>query len=134
MLLSYKGKMEEHDLYCYLSFYSHIPEETKAKIKSILSELILGTVNTNSKDWQTKYVPKPLQFVDDPNSPFYSLLVDSINQNLDLLIKTIDSDEAWFPTWKWTDYEEDWKKARLEWAGNIAVENLVILKGFSRIE
>ncbi len=134
MLLSYKKKMEEHNLYCYLLFYSHIPEETKAKIKSKLSELILGTVNTNPKDWQIKYVPKPLQFVDNPNSPFYSLLVDSTNQNLDLLIKTIDSNEAWFPTWKWTDYEDDWEKARLEWAGKIAVENLVILKRFSRIE
>lgn len=135
MVLGYEKKMEsEHSLYCYLSFYSHTSEETKTKIKSKLSELILGTVNTNPSDWETKYVPRPLQFVDDPNSPFYPLLVHPIEQNIDLLIRAIDSNEAWFPTWKWTDYEDEWQKARVEWAGKIAVENLAILKRFSKIE
>jgi len=135
MLLGYEKKMDsEHSLYCYLSFYSHASEETKIKIKSKLSDLILGTVNTNPSDWGTKYVPKPLQFVDNPDSPFYHLLAGPIDQNIDLLIKAIDFNEAWFPTWKWVGYEDEWQKARVEWAGKIAVENLAILKRFSKIE
>jgi len=134
-LLKYTNKMEsEHSLYCYVSFYTHAPGKIQDKIRSKLSELILGTVNTNPNDWETKYVPKPLQFVDDPNSPFYSILVEPINQNLDFLIRAIEESEAWFPTWKWTNYKDEWEKAKIEWAGKIAVENLLILKRFSRIE
>lgn len=134
LLLGYQNKMEsEHSLYCYLIFYIHIPEKYRTKIKSKLCELIKGTVNTNVNDWIDKYVPMPLQFVDDPKSPFYSLIADSLDDNLDFLIKMVEENEAWFPTWNWGQYPKDWEKAKIEWTGKNAVNNLIILKRFGRI-
>ena len=102
LLLNQKDKMEsEHNLYCYLIFYDHIPKKYKTQIKSKLCELIKGTVNINVDDWSSKYVPTPLQFIDDPKSLFCSLLADAVDKNLDFLIKAIDASEAWYPTWKW---------------------------------
>ncbi|MBU1895400.1 hypothetical protein KJ641_00820 [Patescibacteria group bacterium] len=123
----------EHSLYCYQIFYTSLSEQLKAQIKPRLFERIKAIVNTNVDEWREKYVPKPLNFVDGPESPFYNLLRDSVHQNLDFLIETIDANEAWFPTWSWGQYEKEWVKARIEWAGKIAVENLVVLKKFSKI-
>jgi len=135
LLLSYTNKMEsEHILYCYLIFYNHIPEKYQIQIKSKLCELIKGTVNTNVNDWIDKYVPMPLQLVDDPKSPFFSLISNSLDHNLNFLINMVEKKEAWFPTWRWGQYEEDWEKAKIEWTGKNAVNNLIILKKFGRIE
>jgi len=124
----------EHSLYCYQIFYTNLDEPLKAQIKSKLFDRIKVTVNTSVDDWRTKYVPKPLNFVDGPKSPFYNLLRDSVHQNLGFLIETLDNNEAWFPTWSWRQYEKDWEKAKVKWAGKIAVENLVILNKFSKLE
>lgn len=124
----------EHSLYCYQIFYSNLGKPLKAQIEPRLCERIKATVNTDLGDWRTKYIPKPLNFVDSPKSPFYELLHDSVQQNLDFLIETIDTNEAWFPPWRWGQYEKDWKKARIEWAGKISVENLVTLNKFSKLE
>lgn len=135
LFLGNKNKMEsEHSLYCYLIFYDHTPEKYKIQIKSKLCELIKGTVNQNINDWSDKYVPMPLQFINDPKSPFYSLIAELVDKNLDFLIKMVEKKEAWFPTWKWGQYEADWEKARIEWTGKNAVNNLIILKKFERIE
>jgi len=123
----------EHSLYCYQVFYSNLSKQLKLQIEPRLFERIEATVKTNVDDWREKYVPKPLNFVDGPKSPFYNLLYDSVHRNLDFLIETIDTNETWFPTWKWGQYEKEWEKARIEWAGKIVAENLVILKKFSKI-
>ena len=124
----------EHSLYCYQVFYSNLGKPLKVQIKPKLFDRIKATVNTSVDDWRTKYVPKPLNFVDGPESPFYNFLRDSVHRNLDFLINTLDANEAWFPTWSWGQYEKDWEKAKIEWAGKIAVENLVILNKFSKLK
>lgn len=124
----------EHSLYCYQRFYLNLDKQLRGQVETSLFERIKATVNTNVDDWKNKYVPKPLSFVDGPKSPFYNLLSDSVDKNLDFLIMTIKHDEVWFPTWSWGQYEKEWDKAKIEWAGKMAVENLVILNKFSRLE
>ncbi len=134
-LLNYSNKMQsEHDLYCYIKLYFHLPDTHKAKIHDKLIELIMGTVNRNPKEWATKYVPKPLQFVDDPASPFYPSVVDLVEKHLDFLIHELESKEIWQPSWEWGQYESEWLQAKQAWIGKIAVDNLIILHRFSRIE
>lgn len=123
--------ISEHSLYCYLRLYSHLEENVQNRIHPRLSERILETVNKNPEDWATKYVPMPLNFVKSPDSPFYKTMVSLIDQYLAVLVSAVDDQDAWFPTWQWGQYEHDWEKAKIEWAGKMAVENLVILKRFS---
>ena len=132
--LQSNANITERSLYCYQVLYINLSDSFKAQIKPKLFELIRATVNTNVDDWREKYVPKPLNFVDGPESPFYNLLRDSVHRNLDFLINALDANEAWFPTWSWGQYEKDWEKAKIEWAGKIAVENLVILNKFSKLK
>ncbi|MBD3363260.1 hypothetical protein GF362_06075 [Candidatus Dojkabacteria bacterium] len=134
MRLLGEESIPEHSLYCYQIFYSYADQEVKQSIKSRLFERIRDIVNKDSKDWREKYVPKPLDFVSIPDAPFYNLLNDLVDKNLDFLIKSIENNKAWFPTWSWGQYEKDWEKARMEWTGKITVDNLIILKKFGRIE
>jgi hypothetical protein len=124
----------EHSLYCYLRFYDHVDDKMKERIQPLLSKRIRNTVNRNPADWQTQYVPKPLDFVKSPKSPFYPQLKDLVDQNLDVLIETVQTKEAWEPTWQWGQYEEAWEKAKKDWTGTIAVKNLCLLREFGRVK
>lgn len=126
--------ISEHSLYCYLRFYDHVDGATKKRIQPVLSKRILSIVNRNPADWKTKYVPKPLDFVKSPRSQFYPQLKDLVEQHLDMLIETVQTKEAWEPTWQWGQYEETWEKAKKAWTGKIAVENLWLLREFGRLE
>ncbi len=124
----------EHVLYCYQRFYRNTTDTIRKRIHERLGELIRAVVNTNADDWATQYVPKPLDFVNTPDSPFFSLFPDLIDKNLDFMIHELDKGVAWYPVWSWGQYEVEWEIARLEWAGKKTVDNLICLKNFSRIE
>ena len=133
-LSTYNGKMEaEHDLYCYISFFNHASPDIRVQIQDKLKELITATMNTNPADWKTKYVPKPLNFIDNPSSILYNDFKTALNENLNFLIEDLGEKEAWFPVWNWDNYADEWEKAKIEWAGQITVDNLIKLKNFGRI-
>lgn len=126
--------ISEHSLYCYIAMYSHVDQDIQQQIKPRLAELILKSINTNIHDWQNKYVPKPLQFVDSPDSDFYPLIQSLIKQNLDFLVVSIKHNDAWYPNWSWGDDSSAWQRARQEWSGKISVDNLIILDRFGMID
>ncbi len=62
-------------------------------------------------------------------------LEEDVAANLDYEISSQNEDGSWTPAWSWGEaYPDDWEKARLEWAGVITLEKLLILKNFNRIE
>lgn len=133
-LESYSELPAEHVLFCYQRFYHNTTETIRERIYDRLCELIRAVVNTSESDWAVQYVPKPLDFVSSPHSPFYTIFPELIDKNLDFMIHQVDDSNAWYPVWSWGQYESEWELARQEWAGNKSVENLICLQRFSRIE
>ena len=129
-------KIEMHDLICCLRLLrtTTLPQEYRIGVRTKLKELIAGTVACDPEQW-AGYSLRPLQVVDDPQSPFMEGLEDAVAANLDYEIASQNDDGSWTPTWSWDDtFPEAWAKAEKEWSGIITVANLLTLERFGRIE
>ncbi|GAA0324207.1 hypothetical protein GCM10008967_13430 [Bacillus carboniphilus] len=126
--------IEMHDFLCYQRLVDSLHGEAEKKVKTRLRGSTRLTVTLNPAEW-SGYSVRPLQIVHTPNSPFYDLLEHEVELNLQFEIDTIGEDGAWRPNWSWFgQYEEEWKKAEVEWAGYLTVSKLITLKNFDRIE
>lgn len=122
----------QHEIYCYIDLYHTLPEELAVKFKNTLDIAIGQLVNKNIEEWED-YVPKPLDFITDPNETF-GIDSESIDTNLDYYIWKIETDGVIIPNWSWGNYEEQWKTAKVKWAALITFKTLRILDKFDRIE
>ena len=132
-LHDFKGPMEMHELYCFLSFAVRLPASEFTTIQPRLIELVRQAVALNPADW-IGYSAQPLDFVKSPDSFLYPSLVDAVQTNLDYLIATISSQGVYTVPWSWQDYPAEWESVLPEITGRIALERLVLLKRFGRIE
>ncbi|MCJ7648955.1 MAG: hypothetical protein MUP85_10105 [Candidatus Lokiarchaeota archaeon] len=123
----------EHEIYCFIRLFKLLPNRLSSKIENKLVSAVQRLVCNNRKEWE-KYVPKPLNFVSDPESYKFGINHKLIEGNLDYLVNIIQKNGIICPNWEWNDYEIEWKKAREEWIGVLTLQALIILDKFSRIE
>ncbi|GMQ60059.1 hypothetical protein AN1V17_44590 [Vallitalea sediminicola] len=121
-----------HEIYCYLVLYATLPTESVDKLEGTLEKAIRQLVNTQVDKWED-YVPKPLDFINDPNET-YGIDKEAINTNLDYYIDRIINDNMIIPNWAWNNYEEQWEIAKVEWTALITFKVLCTLDKFNRIE
>ncbi len=134
--LSGLDKIEMHDLLCCLRLLQTktSPKEVHEQVRQKLTQLVDGTVAWDPARWK-EYSLRPLQVMDDPESPFIAGYEESVAANLDYEISTQNEDGSWAPTWSWGDaFPNDWMLACREWTGIITLEKLLLLKRFKRIE
>jgi hypothetical protein len=125
-----------HDFLCckYLAETEDLEPQIRKSLFYHLKRLLDSVVSRNPDEWP-HYCLRPVQVAESPQSAFYALLADIIPENLDFEISIQQEDGSWAPDWGWEDtYAQEWKKARLEWAGALTVEKLLVLKQFKRIE
>jgi hypothetical protein len=122
-----------HEVYCYLRLHSALPEGTRASMTGQLSTAIRELVSLDPVEWE-KYVPRPVDFIQTPQSPFYASFQDGVERSLDFLVDTLSESGVWFPHWSWGPEEEVWEAASVQWAGVLTIHNLKILQNFGRIE
>ena len=99
-LVRHEGKMEVHELYCYIRMYEFVPEKFRNMMKEPLTKHTIELVSKEPAQWNT-YVPKPLDFVANKSSFLYPLLADVIEMNLDYLVDNMSSNGTWDSTWEW---------------------------------
>lgn len=134
--LSDLNEIEMHELLCCMRLLQTetLPEGIYGPLKQKLTGIIPRTVACDPEQW-SGYSLRPLQVVDDPKSPFKSMLEDAVATNLDYEISAQNRDGSWTPTWTWGGaYPDDWKIAQREWSGIITLDKLLQLKIFDRIE
>ncbi|MGF1656068.1 MAG: hypothetical protein ACFCU3_03720 [Verrucomicrobiales bacterium] len=134
--LSELEKIEMHDLLCCLRLLQTrtLPEPVRGQLHQKLADLVNGAVSWDPTQWKG-YCLRPLQVIDDPQSPFLAGREESLRANLDYEIASQNDDGSWTPTWTWGDaWPDDWTLARREWAGVITLEKLMLLQRFNRIE
>jgi hypothetical protein len=134
--LNESQEMIMHDFLCckYLAETENLDPIIRKSLLYHLKRLLETAVNRNPDDWR-HYSLRPVQVVENPLSEFYHDLADILPQNLDFEIANQQEDGSWAPNWEWdADYAQEWAKARLEWAGVLTVERLLVLRNFKRIE
>jgi hypothetical protein len=128
--------LEMHDLYCYVRLLETeaLPTAVRTSLLEKLDSIIDRLVVMDPTEWD-KYVLKPLEIVDRPESPFADGLSDAVAKNLDFVISRQAENGAWVPTWSWgNSFPEVWPQAKLDWSGVGTVKTLKALKRFGRLE
>ena len=134
--LSAMEKIEMHELLCCfrLLHTKYLPVEIDIPVRHKLLQLIDQTLTDDPAQWK-EYNLRPLQVVDDPESPFMAGREKPVAANLDYEISSQNRDGSWTPTWTWGNaFPNDWIIAAREWSGILTLEKLLLLKRFHRIE
>jgi hypothetical protein len=133
--LAGRHTVEMHDFLC-CKRWAETPDLTPAIRDRLLGELarLLDTVLCRDPGKWPAYTLRPTQVAESPSSPFSPALSDILPANLDWEIEQQQPDGSWLPNWDWGgQFPEDWERARLEWAGWITVEKLLVLARYDRI-
>jgi hypothetical protein len=123
---------DPHETYCYLRLFDELPKELQLELVPPMNRAITALVETDPAAWSS-YVAKPLDFVKSPDSVFFALLEEAVEEHLDYVVDARNGDGVWEPTWEWGQYPEAWRTARLHWIGVLACENLAALRAFGRV-
>ena len=125
------------EAYCaWLPLLEQMPKSiyTADQIQAQITSLIEKRVEKDPEQWQY-YKPRPSYFVRSKNDLFYPLFQDLIETELDYLIDTCPEDDVWEIPWSWFGlYPQDFQVSRNWWKGWKAIENLLLLEAFDRIE
>ena len=128
-------KIEMHDLICCVRLLetNGLADNFHGQLFEQLDRLLLTAVATQAAEW-SGYGLRPLQVASSPDAPFFECLQMLIPENLDFEIETQQDDGAWWPVWSWgQNYPDVWQKARVEWAGVITLEKLLMLRNYGRL-
>lgn len=136
----YASKAQEmHELPCYMALADYCEDAGRTDLFEIgaLREAIAGwvgqVVEQDASKWETAYVCRPSQFVQDRASPYYPALREAAEAEVGFLLRTQRPDGTWPVTWQWNAYPEAWPISKHWWTANIAIENLRTLKGFDAL-
>ena len=133
------GSLEEiemHDFLCCkrLAGTKDLNPEFRATLLAHLQRLLPTTVSTDSSQWAA-FGLRPLQVADSTDSHFYEHLSEAVEENLDFVVATQEDDGSWLPTWNWGgQFPDESEVAKVEGAGWLTVENLLVLREYGRIE
>lgn len=129
---SFSGKMEMHELFCFLRFAKRLPDGQFQAIDSKLKALVLAEVETDVAAWKG-YNAQPLDFVDSERSFLFPVLSDAVQKNLDYWVDIIEEEGIMMPPWSWESYPREWEEIRTELSGRYIVQKIGLLKNFDRL-
>lgn len=127
--------LEMHDLLCCLRLVQTetLPAAIAQPLMTHLQMLVPQAVDTTPEAW-AGYGLRPLQVVENLQSPFKTGLEAAVEANLDYEIATQTVAGAWEPTWSWAEgFPEAWAIAQREWSGVLTLNNLCCFQRFGRI-
>lgn len=122
----------EHEVQCYVKLYRYLPSAWSSKVRDRLVQAVQQFVRTDPSEWDD-YVPKPIDFVNSPDSFNFGISTHLIEENLDFLIEMLENNGVIEPNWEWGQYEEEWDRAKKEWTGILTLRGLTLLNEFGRI-
>jgi hypothetical protein len=135
-VVAHPEPLDGNELLCALRLAEteEVPQTLRSRLVERLSRDVAASVVSAPERWG-EYVLRPLAVAPTPESPYASLLAESIQANLDYLLDTQGTDGAWSPVWSWAALDEAaWRKAEEEWKGILTLEALQALTTWGRIE
>lgn len=124
---------EPHALQCAVRYGESLSGDNRQFAKDRLTIMVQKSVTTDTEKW-AKYSPQPTWFARHPDDLLVDAFGETLNQNIDFVMNQQSHDGSWQPTWKWGRYDNEWTKAKTEWAGYLTSRNLKMLADFGRCE
>ncbi|WLD94278.1 prenyltransferase/squalene oxidase repeat-containing protein [Alkalihalobacillus sp. AL-G] len=125
--------LDMHETFCFLRLAGELSQIERDPIIEKVKEHIPELVNLKREQW-ANYGMQPVQLVKGVQSPFYEMMKESVEENLDYVIEKQHSDGSWHPNWEWGQYENDWPESKELWKGILTYEKLKLLKSHGRLE
>ena len=123
----------EHEIFCYIKLYEVLPEGLQKRLESRIQVAINQLIEYEEEKW-IEYVPTPVDFVSSPDMCKFGIKESKLIDNLDFIIKQLESNGRINPPWGESFYMEDLKPAYNEWIGVLTLNALTILDKYERIE
>ena len=127
-----------HTCTCYIHMKEYIEkaglthlfpyDDLNAKLHKAVNNLI----ETDKNKWGG-YICKPSQFLKSRNSEFYLENKEICEYECEHIINTQLNEGCWPITWNWEKFTQEWAISKNWWKSHLIVENLLYLKGFSKI-
>ncbi len=138
--LSQRELTEMHELACFIELYDDLSglgllgQDDKALFKKKLKDEVYATIEQDSSKWQSEYCCKPSHLFKSPDSMFYSDNQEIMADELNHIIHSLSPEGTWSITWEWGDFGEAFGVSKRWWQGNLAINNLLMLKDFGLLE
>lgn len=130
--------MHEVSVFCELLAACKAAGRTDLLEETAFEEKLKGAVRTlvgtDPQAWSEGYVCTPSRFILSPDSPFYPGSEGLPEQECDLLLQTRNADGVWDITWSWGAYEREFAVSENWWKASGAIEKLLFLRAFGKIE
>ncbi|WP_231495806.1 hypothetical protein [Paucisalibacillus sp. EB02] len=137
-------EMDKHEINNFQAFIkiiephkSTLKTETGYSYRGVLekiADLAYKCINKDVSSWDSGYVPLPLDFIDNPESPLCDKLGSLVVENLKFYRMQMSEEGVWDISWGWGSHPEEFEKARIYWKGILAVERYKKLKAFGYVE
>jgi len=122
----------DNELFCYIKLYRVLPEALQKRLEKRITSAIEQVIVYDEQEWH-EYVPTPIGFVKNIDSNRFGVLESKLNNNLDFIIRELESNGKINPPWGESYYEGDLKEAYNEWIGVLTLKALISLERFERI-
>lgn len=108
-----------------------------SRLNRLLHERVFQAIERDPDKWAA-YGVRPSRFIHGPDSPFYAENADIVQRELDYLLDTRPEGEVWGINWQWFGlmdvYGREFAISEQWWKGQKAIENLLFLRNFGRVE
>jgi hypothetical protein len=131
--------IEMHPLICVLTLLDCIAESelcdqfAYVQLKDTAAAQITVLLEQNAPDW-SGYSCRPSAFIKNPDSLGYAENAGLLHRELDYLLETRNPEGIWNLTWSWAGYEKEFAISENWWKSHIAIENLLLLRSFGRLD
>jgi hypothetical protein len=102
-----------------------------------VKKLVYNTIERDISKW-AYYGVRPSNYITAPNSIFYKDNEDIVQKELDYLIETRVKNNVWDITWSWFEnnekYEKEFAISENWWKSYKAIEKIIFLRNFRRID
>ncbi len=123
----------ENEIFCYIKLYGVLPNKLQKRLKNRIQAAVEQVIEYEEEKW-IEYVPTPVDFVSSPDMCKFGIKESKIIDNLDFIIKQLESHGRINPPWGESFYMEDLKPAYNEWIGVLTLNALTILDKYDKVE
>lgn len=137
------GKYGEMGVGGYLALKDILPQLGLADkfdmefLSNTVKQLVNDTIERDPLKWKF-YGKTPTDFIESPDSEFYTDNEDIVQRELDYIIDCRTNEDVWGITWSWFDNNEKYPKefaiSENWWKADVAIKKIRLLKDFDRIE
>lgn len=124
-----------HVLSCFIQLHEDIMAAGLAgrfemdRLTALLRELTARTITQDYETWETNYVCKPSQFLQNRESFFYEDISKAAQYECDFINQTQMPDGGYRVNWDWEAYPDAWAVSKNWWRAEITVNNMIYLDG-----